>query len=329
MHSIPILIKPKSGRFLDNLRSCIRLHGLAYSTEKTYVYWVRFFIRFHNKRHPEEMGESEVSAFLSYMALERNVSPATQRTALNGLVFLYRKFFGRKEFDLEFCYAKPNKRLPTVFSHNEALQVIDRLSGKYQLMAKLLYGSGLRVMECCRLRVQDIDFEQKQLIIRESKGLKYRQTLLPECLVEPLRHILEKTKAIHEQDLAQGYGKVYLPYALERKYPSANKLFAWQYVFPAKHVAIDPRGGEIRRHHIHETTIQRKVGMAIRQAEINKHASTHTFRHSFATRLLENGYDIRTIQTLLGHSDVKTTQIYTHVVKRGSLGVISPIDDFS
>jgi len=329
MHSIPILIKPKSGRFLDNLRSCIRLHGLAYSTEKTYVYWVRFFIRFHNKRHPEEMGESEVSAFLSYMALERNVSPATQRTALNGLVFLYRKFFGRKEFDLEFCYAKPNKRLPTVFSHNEALQVIDRLSGKYQLMAKLLYGSGLRVMECCRLRVQDIDFEQKQLIIRESKGLKYRQTLLPECLVEPLRHILEKTKAIHEQDLAQGYGKVYLPYALERKYPSANKLFAWQYVFPAKHVAIDPRGGEIRRHHIHETTIQRKVRMAIRQAEINKHASTHTFRHSFATRLLENGYDIRTIQTLLGHSDVKTTQIYTHVVKRGSLGVISPIDDFS
>ncbi len=326
MHSIPVSIKPRSGRFVDKLRSCIRLNGLAYATEKTYVYWVCFFIRFHNKRHPEEMGEQEVSDFLSYMALERNVSPATQRTALNSLVFLYRKFFGRQEFNLEFRYAKPSKRLPTVFSHAEAVRVIDNLSGKYQLIARLLYGSGLRLMESCRLRVQDIDFEQKQIIVRESKGAKYRQTLLPDSLIEPLQSALKKTKTIHDKDLDEGFGSVYLPYALERKYPSANKHFAWQYVFPASHVSVDPRSREIRRHHIHETAVQRAIRNAIRQADINKHASSYTFRHSFATRLLENGYDIRTIQTLLGHSDVKTTQIYTHVVKRGGLGVISPID---
>lgn len=326
MHYIPPLLKPKSSRFLDKLRCSIRLHGLAYSTEKTYVYWVKIYIRFHNKQHPASLGEKEVSDFLSFLAIERNTAPATQRIALNALVFLYRKFFQRKEFDLVFRYAKPHQRIPTVFSETEAHSVISSLSGKHQILAKLMYGSGLRVMECCRLRVQDIDFNQHQLIVRETKGMKYRQTLLPETLVEPLKHVLKKTKKIHEYDLEQGFGKVYLPYALSRKYPSASSQFAWQYVFPANNLSRDPRDNEVRRHHIHESSVQKQIKLAIRNVGIHKHASSHTFRHSFATRLLENGYDIRTIQTLLGHANVKTTEIYTHVVKRGGLGVISPVD---
>ncbi len=326
MQSVPTPIPPKSERFFDQFRRCIRLNGLAYSTEKSYTYWVRFYIRYHKKRHPKDMGEVEVSQFLSFMSLERQVSPSTQRTALNALVFLYRKFFSLENFDLEFRYAKPKQRLPTVFSHDEALSVINNLSGKYQLISQLLYGSGLRLMECCRLRVQDIDFDQHQLIIRESKGMKHRQTLLPDTLIEPLKNILLHTKFIHQNDLKNGYGKVYLPYALNKKYPNANKQFGWQYVFPSSNISLDPRDKEMRRHHLHESAVQRKIKMAIRQTAIHKHASSHTFRHSFATRLLENGYDIRTIQTLLGHADVKTTEIYTHVVKRGGLGVISPVD---
>ena len=329
MENLHNSLKPKSARFLDLFRNCMRLNGLSYSTEKTYVYWVKYYIRYHGKKHPKDMAEKEVSVFLSFLSLDRNVSPATQRIALNALIFLYKKFLGYQEFNLLFKYAKPKRRLPTVFSDAEAKTVISILSGRYQLMASLLYGSGLRVMECCRLRVQDIDFDQRQLIIRESKGMKYRQTLLPDSLIEPLQLTLRKTKAIHEQDIEQGYGRVYLPYALARKYPNANKEFAWQYVFPASHVSHDPRDDEIRRHHIHESAVQKNIKSAIRRANINKHASSHTFRHSFATRLLENGYDIRTIQTLLGHSDLKTTQIYTHVVKRGGLGVISPIDKVS
>jgi len=326
MKDIPPQIAPRSGRFLDNLRTCIRLNGLAYSTEKTYVYWVRYFIRRTGKRHPETMDEKEVSDFLSYLTIQRNVSPATQRTALNALVFLYRKFLKRETFDLAFQYAKPKQRLPVVFSEAEAFAVITQLQGKYEIMARLMYGSGLRVMECCRLRIQDIDFGQNQLIIRESKGLRQRQTVLPQSLIEPLGKIIDDTRHIHKYDLSRGYGAVYLPYALCRKYPNAASEFAWQYVFPASNVATDPRCDTIRRHHIHESALQKQVKQAIRKAAIHKHASCHTFRHSFATRLLENGYDIRTIQTLLGHADVKTTEIYTHVVKRGGLGVISPID---
>lgn len=326
MLPIPTSLSSKSGRFLDRFQNTIRLHGLSYATEKTYVYWVRFYIRYGNKRHPDELGEKEVADFLSFLALDRNVAPATQRIALNALVFLYRKFLGRDEFDLEYRYAKPQRRIPTVFSEAEAQRVISKLSGKYQLLAKLMYGSGLRVMECCRLRVQDIDFDQNQVIVRESKGMKHRQTVLPLSLVEPLRQTLKQTKIIHERDLEHGYGKVYLPFALSRKYPNANTSFGWQYVFPASHLAHDPRDDEVRRHHIHQSAVQKQIKVAIRESGVNKHASTHTFRHSFATRLLENGYDIRTIQSLLGHADVKTTQIYTHVVKRGGLGVISPVD---
>lgn len=326
MKDIPPSVVPRSGRFLGNFRACSRLSGLAYTTEKTYVYWVRYFIRYTGKRHPDTMGEKEVSDFLSYLTLQRNVSPATQRTALNALIFLYRKFLKRESFELAFQYAKPKQRLPVVFSNAEALAVIGQLKGRYEVMARLMYGSGLRVMECCRLRVQDIDFGQNQLLVRESKGSRQRQTVLPQSLVQQLKQIIDDTRHIHEYDLSRGYGEVYLPYALSRKYPKAASEFAWQYVFPASDVATDPRSGMVRRHHVHESAVQKRVKEAIRKAAIHKHASCHTFRHSFATRLLENGYDIRTIQSLLGHADVKTTQIYTHVANRGGLGVISPID---
>lgn len=327
MDDIPVSVDPNSKRLIPQIRAFIRKKGLAYATEKTYVHWIVYYIRFHKMRHPNDMGPPEVDDFLTHLAMVRNVSPATQKIALNALVFLYKQFLKKDLGKLQFNYARPSRKIPVVFSHEEALSIIHYMSEKYQLMGRLMYGCGLRLMECCRLRVQDINFSMHQIIVRESKGKKQRTTVLPVSLIELLKRQIADAKAIHDFDLSRGYGSVYLPYAMARKYKGAESEFKWQYVFPASNESRDPVHNVIRRHHIHESCVQKSVRKAVVISGILKKASSHTFRHSFATRLLENGYDLRTIQELLGHSDVRVTEIYTHVVKRGGRGVKSPIDD--
>lgn len=327
MDDIPVPVDHHSKKIIPQLRKFIRKKGLAYSTEKTYVYWIIYYIRFHKMQHPKDLGVNEVDQFLTFIALERNVAPGTQRTALNALVFLYKQFLEIPLEQLQFRYARPSRRIPVVLSHEESISIIENMNQKYQLLAKIMYGCGLRLMECCRLRIQDIDFTMHQIIVRESKGRKHRTTVLPESLIVPLKTQIANTRKIHDFDLSRGYGKVYLPYALARKYKNAESDFKWQYVFPATDVCNDPRDGTIRRHHIHESCIQKDVQKAVRQSGILKKATSHTFRHSFATRLLEQGYDLRTIQELLGHSDISLTEIYTHVVKRGGRGVKLPMDE--
>jgi len=313
-------------RFLDKLKTIIRARQLSYKTEKTYCGWTADFIRFHNKQHPSELKTEHVDQYLSYLANRRNVSINTQKTALNALVFVYKHLLHRDLGDLNFMPSSRKKTLPVVFSHKEALLVISHLKGTHRLCANLMYGSGLRVMETVRLRIQDIDFENNCIIVRETKGLKWRRTLLPSSLIETLKTQVDKALAIHKQDLADGYGAVYLPNALEKKYPRAATEPGWQYLFPSAHISKDPRGNVNRRHHIGEQVIQRAVKMAIKKSSIYKKASCHTFRHSFATNLLKSGTDIRNIQELLGHNDLATTQIYTHVVGIQDRGVVSPID---
>ncbi len=312
--------------FMDRLRTAIREKRLAYTTEKTYIYWIRFFINFH-KKSAEAMGAAEVEQFLHFLAIERRVTVNTQKTALNALVFLYRTFLGKPFEDIEITRANYPRRIPTVFSHYEASQVIDRLQGSYKLMTQLMYGAGLRISETLRLRVKDIDFSQNSVIVLFGKGNRHRRTVLPATLIEPLKVQIQKVEALHLQDINDGYGSVYLPFAIARKYPNAETELAWQYLFPSAKLARDPRSGLIRRHHVYDRTVQRQVKKAITASNIKKHASCHTFRHSFATRLLENGYDLRTIQELLGHADVSTTEIYTHVLNKGGRGIISPIDN--
>lgn len=290
MDDIPSRISPDSQKFIPRLRLFIRKQGLSYSTEKTYIYWVVYYIRFHNLQHPEDLNDKDIESFLSYLSIERHVAPATQRTALNALVFLYQRFLSRPLLNLEFNYAKHSRRIPVVFSHQEALRVIEQLMGQYVLMAELMYGSGLRLMECCRLRIKDVDFDMHQIIVREGKGNKQRTTVLPDKLVETLQYKIHEVEKLHEYDLERGYGEVYLPYALARKYPNSARELHWQFLFPASDVGKDPRDGTIRRHHIHRTAVQKQIRAAIRKANIHKQASSHTFRHSFATRLLENGY---------------------------------------
>jgi integron integrase len=318
---------PKSRKLLDQIRDAIRLKHYSYSTEKTYVHWARRYILFHNKRHPAEMGAVEIETFLTHLAKEDNVSASTQNQALNALLFLYRSVL---KIDLAIpihaLRAKRSELLPTVLSKEETAQVLSGVQGLHQLMAKLLYGSGLRLMECLRLRVKDIDFEQFQIIIREGKGEKDRATMLPASLVQPLKHQIDFVRKIHERDLAQGYGSVELPFALARKYPNADKEFAWQYIFPSDRLSADPRNGINRRHHVDPSGLQRAVRAAAKLANLDKPVSPHTFRHCFATHLLEAGYDIRTVQELLGHKDIKTTMIYTHVLNRGPKAVRSPLD---
>ena len=314
-------------KLLDQVRDAIRLKHYAYSTEKTYVYWAKRYVLFHNKRHPLEMGEKEISEFLTHLAVEENVAASTQNQALSALLFLYREVL-RKDLDLplELVWAKRPKRLPTVLTKEEVRLVIAQLSGIHRLIVQLLYGSGLRLMECMRLRVKDLDFGQRQILVRDAKGGKDRITILPNSLIKPLRIQLATAQQLHEQDLADGYGTIYLPYALERKYPHANREWIWQYVFPATKRSQDPRSDVIRRHHLHENTVQKAVKKAAQKAGVAKRVTPHTFRHSFATHLLENHYDIRTVQELLGHKDVKTTMVYTHVLNRGGLAVRSPLD---
>ena len=319
-------MEPHPKKLLDQVRNAMRLKHYSLRTEETYVDWITRFILFHNKRHPKDMSNAEVEAFLTHLAVDLNVAASTQNQALSALLFLYREVLKKDLGPVDSVRAKKPKRLPTVMSREEARKVIGCMSGTYQLMAKLLYGGGLRLMECVRLRVQDVDFAQHQIVVRDGKGEQDRITMLPDSLIALLQEHLQRVKQLHEQDLAQGQGAVYLPYALDRKYPNANREWGWQYVFPSDRLSQDPRTGETRRHHMDESNLQRAVREAARLAAIAKRVSCHTFRHSFATHVLESGYDIRTVQELLGHKDVKTTMIYTHVLNRGGLAVKSPLD---
>lgn len=314
-------------RLLDRVRDRIRRLGMAKRTEQAYVGWIRRFILAHGKRHPREMGEREVESFLTLLATRDTVSASTQNQALAALLFLYREVLGQELPWMEnIRRAKKPQRLPVVLSRAEVGAVLAGLTGTLGVMARLLYGSGLRLMECARLRVKDIDFARNEIIVREGKGGKDRRTMLPASLVEPLRAQMETVRALHRGDLEAGFGEVWLPDALARKYPNAPREFGWQYVFPAAGRSIDPRGGRVRRHHLDEKLLQRAMKSAVVAAGLNRPATCHTLRHSFATHLLEAGYDIRTIQELLGHKDVSTTQIYTHVLNRGGRGVLSPLD---
>lgn len=316
-------------KLLDQVRNLIRLKHYSIRTEQAYLGWIRRFILFHHKRHPKEMGKTEIEAFLTHLAVQENVAASTQNQAMNAILFLYRHVL-KQDLDWleDVTRAKQPARLPVVLTVPEVQAVLTQLEGQYWLMASLLYGSGLRLMECLRLRVKDLELTRRELIVRDGKGAKDRITLLADKLIQPLQTQLERVKALHQQDLQQGFGAVYLPYALERKYPNANREWAWQYVFPTDKRSIDPRSGVERRHHLGETALQQAVRNAVRQAGIDKPASCHTLRHSFATHLLANGYDIRTVQELLGHKDVRTTMIYTHVLNRGGKGVRSPLDGF-
>ncbi len=329
MDDIPIPLPATPVRFMDRFRAFIRSRHLAYRTEKTYCSWVKDFIRYHQRRHPESMGAPEVDTWLSYLANQRQVTINTQKTALNAVVFLYTQFLNRELGNLQFNRTTKARRLPTVFTHQEAMQVLSFMEGAHHLAASLMYGAGLRVMEAVRLRVQDVDFAEGCLIVRESKGQKWRRTLLPQSLTEPLAAQVEYALALHQKDLQEGYGEVYLPYALAKKYPDAPRRPAWQYVFPAPQRALDPRSDILRRHHMGEQQVRRSVAYALRKSRIHKKASCHTFRHSFATNLLRAGTDIRNIQELMGHTDVSTTMIYTHVIGIHERGVTSPLDKFT
>lgn len=309
-------------KLLDQVRNATRLRHMSLRTEEAYLMWIKRFIFFHRRRHPKEMGTEEIRAFLTYLAVERQVAASTQNVALNALLFLYRHVL-RQEFpDLDHLErAKRSRRVPTVFTPQEVTAVLAQLKGTHHLMASLLYGSGLRLTECLRLRVKDLDFAYQQLTVRDGKGAHDRVTMLPRSLEAPLQRQLAKVRLLHEEDLAEGFGDVYLPYALARKYPNAGTSWVWQYVFPAAKRSHDPRSGKERRHHVSETVLQKAVKAALQQAGIPKRGSRHTFRHSFATRLLENGYDIRTVQELLGHKDVKTTMVlYAHAAARRAGG---------
>jgi integron integrase len=319
--------KPQEKRFLDQVRDTIRRKHYSIRTEEAYVNWIKRFILFHDKRHPVDMGAKEVEAFLTHLAVEGHVAASTQNQALSALLFLYRDVL-RKELDdpIAAVRAKESKHLPAVLTKEETQRVLAQLSGIYRLQAKLLYGSGLRLLECLRLRVKDIDFERRAIIVRDTKGDEDRVTMLPDSLVELLQEHLQRVKRLHQEDLARGFGAVYLPDALDRKYPSASREWIWQYVFPSDQLSVDPRSGVTRRHHLDESGLQKAVRRAAMAACLDKRVTCHTFRHSFATHLLENHYDIRTVQELLGHKDVRTTMIYTHVLQRGGLAVRSPLD---
>jgi integron integrase len=316
--------RPK--KLLDQVRDAIRLKHYSYRTEQAYVGWIKRYVYFHDVRHPSEMGAAEVEAFLTHLAVKEHVTASTQNQALSALLFLYREVLHQELGPVDVLRAKRPKRLPTVLTKDETLRFIGCLSGTHQLMAKLIYGSGIRLMECLRLRVKDLEFERRALIVRDGKGAQDRVTVLPDSLVPLLQEHLQRVKALHEQDLAQGYGAVYLPDALARKYPNADREWGWQYVFPASSLSEDPRSGVTRRHHLHESSLQKAVKEAARLAGIVKPVGPHTLRHCFATHLLEAHCDIRTVQELLGHKDVKTTMIYTHVLNRGGLAVRSPLD---
>jgi integron integrase len=314
-------------KLLDRVRDAIRTRHYSYRTEEAYVGWIRRFILFHHKRHPAQMGKSEIETFLSSLATAAHVSASTQNQAFNALLFLYRDVLGQEfEWLTDVVRAKRPRRLPVVLTRQEVKAILGVLEGRHWIMVMLLYGAGLRLVECLSLRVKDIDFGSNEVVVREGKGQKDRRTMLPTAVKEPLQQYLEQLRLQHEEQLHQQRAAVHLPDALARKYPSAPTEWAWQWLFPASDLCSHPRTGAVARFHLHESVLQRAVKEAVRRAGIHKVVGCHTFRHSFATHLLEDGYDIRTVQELLGHSDVRTTMIYTHVLNRGGHGVLSPAD---
>jgi integron integrase len=322
-HTYSGTAKPK---LLDRVRIEIRTRRYSLRTEEAYVQCIRRFILFHGKRHPAEMAESEINKFLNHLAIGKNVAASTQNQALCAILFLYREVLKKSVGELDLVWAKKSKRVPVVLTPEEVVAILQGMQGTKQLLVRLLYGTGMRHLECLRLRVKDLDFEYNQITIRDGKGGNDRVTMLPESMRESLKEHLRKVEQQHKTDLSQGYGAVYLPNALERKYPGAMREFGWQYVFPAKQISTDPRSGRKRRHHLGEDVLPRAIKEAVRKTGIQKPATSHTFRHSFATHLLEAGYDIRTVQELLGHKDVRTTMVYLHVLNKGGHGVRSPAD---
>jgi len=314
-------------KLLDQLRQLIRTKHLSIRTEKTYVQWAKRYILYHKKTHPAKMGTAHINQFLTFLAVKRNVAASTQNQALNAIVFMYKHLLNQNTTNIgEYVRAKRSQRLPVVLTKDEANELFKHLNGVYKLIAGLLYGSGLRIMECMRLRIKDVDFKYKCITVRDGKGQKDRVTMLPDKITHRLKLQIEKAKIIHHQDINDGISPVYLPFAIERKYKNAGKDWRWQYVFPAPNLAIDPRSGIKRRHHLSENRMQKEIHIALLKSEISKPASCHTLRHSFATQLLDSGYDIRTVQELLGHKNLNTTMIYTHILKKGGKGVKSLLD---
>jgi integron integrase len=328
-HSVKstLILPGQTPRLLDQVRDRIRVLHYSIRTEAVYLDWIKRYIRHFDKRHPRELSAEHVEAFLSDLAVRGNVAASTQNQAKSALLFLYREVLG---IDLPWLnnvtQAKVSRRLPVVLTVKEVQAVLAGMSGTTALMGRLLYGTGMRLMECVRLRVKDVEFSRGEILVRDGKGGKDRVTMLPQSVAEPLQEHLRRVKALHLEDVAQGYGEVWLPHALDKKYPNAARDWGWQYVFPSVKLSVDPRSGKMRRHHLDEKGLQRAVKQAVRAAGLVKPATPHTLRHSFATHLLEGGYDIRTVQELLGHSDVSTTMIYTHVLNKGGRGVVSPLD---
>ena len=320
----------KGDKLLDQVQRVMRLQRYSIHTERTYMDWIRRYVRFHQMKSREDLqgGEEKIESFLTDLAINQDVAPATQNQAMNALVFLYKKVL-KQSLDQEINAVRAHRKVnvPVVLTRDEVAKVIPLLEGSSQLIVRLLYGSGLRIMEAVRLRVKDVDFEMKQVTVRSGKGNKDRYTTFASSMIPLLESHLVKVRVMHNQDLENGNGEVYLPHALVRKYPAAARDWGWQYVFPARDVSVDPRGGKTRRHHVDPSVVNKAIKVAVKRTDIVKRVSAHTFRHSFATHLLQRGTDIRTIQQLLGHKDVSTTMIYTHVLQQGGEGVVSPLDD--
>lgn len=318
---------PKSVRLIDQVREVLRFHHYAYSTEKSYISWILEYIRFHNRKHPKDMGKHEIEQYLSHLALNRNVAASTQNLAFNAIMFLYKQVLGVDlDADIRALRARKTRRLPVVLSRKEVLTIIQNLRGVSKIQAQLMYGCGMRSIEVIRLRVHDIDFSQKQIYIRAAKGNKDRVTFLPENLIDVLKQQIVKVTSLHEGDLEKGFGEVLLPDALARKYKNAGKALGWQYLFPSSTISKDPRSKKMMRHHIHKTAFHKSLNKVVKVSGISKRVTSHVFRHSFATHMLEDGANIRMVQTLLGHKDVKITEIYTHVMSTQFDNVKSPLD---
>ena len=324
---MPDTIPDRQPKLLDQLRNCIRNKHYSFSTERTYVYWARWYIRYHGVRHPKDRGPGEIRAFLSYLNNERQIAGATYSQALCALLFLYKEVLGIELPWIEgITRPKRPPKKPCVLTQTEVKSVLDQMTGLYQLIARLLYGTSMRLFECAQLRIKDVDLQRREILIREGKGGKDRITVLPLSLIQPLREQIAGARTLYDQDRLHQRPGVMLPYALERKYPKAGTQLGWFWVFPSDHESTDPRSGIVRRHHIYPQTIQRALKRAVIAAKLTKPASTHTLRHSFATHMLEAGYDIRTVQELLGHGDESTTMIYLHVLNKGGRGIVSPVD---